>query len=283
MKTIPTKININGEEIENSFHLVLDLDQNFIPFLKDFSTGYRFDISILFLTEILKKKQKRLFNKYHSIVFENNVIVDVVEENSEEAKKIIKNSLLKIKDIPQGSKIKTYSGRELIFIKKIYVTRTNYFLNFIKIFNSINFHKAFNYSINMDKKKLFSKFSKYNIFIVPGTLNIIFIKDDDINFKIEEIYDVVNEFNELNYNFIPDIFRHNYLGLFDCLERTIQSKHPFNRYHHLFNSKIFIFNSNELNYLEKKCKEEINKIIEKDELEKEKRKHSYEEDDDLPF
>lgn len=282
MKKIPTKIIIEGEERNNSFHLVLDFDDNFIPYLKDHETNYRFDISILFLKEILKNRQTRLFNKWYSLVFENNQIVDLVEEGSEEAKKIIKNSLLKIKDIPQGTMIKTYSGLDLIYLTKLYLTRVNSFLNLINIFHAKYYrsNNADKYSISFDKKNLFSKFNKYNLFLVPNTLKLILVKDEDINYKIEEIYDVVSEFSELNYNYNSLFLDFGLIKLDECIERTIISEYPFNKYHHLFNKKIMINSSIELNYLEKKCQEEIDKIINKN-----KEKHYYKpsETEDLPF
>lgn len=279
MKKIPTKINIEGVEKNNSFHLVLDFDDNFIPYLKDHETNYRFDISILFLKEILKNRQTRLFNKFHSLVFENNQIVDLVEDGSEEAKKIIKNSLLKIKDISQGTMIKTYSGLNLIFLTKLYLTRVNSFLNLINIFHSKYYYDDVEYKIEIDKKTLFSKFNKYHLFLVPNTLKLILVKAEDINYRIEEIYDVVSEFSELNYNYNSLYLEFGLIKLNECIERTIISEYPFNRYHQLFHKRIMINNSTELNYLERKCKEEIEKYI----IKNKEKNNKYSESDDLPF
>lgn len=273
MKTIPPKININGEEKDNSFHVVLDLDENFHPFLKDFHSGFRFDISMLFLKEIILNKQKRMFNKWLSLVYENGFIVDLVEENSDEAKKIIKNSLLKIRDIPQGTMVRVYAGKEFIYLKKLYLTRTSVFLNYIKPFGSS--------LSSFDKKIALSKFNKFHLFLHPEHNKLVLVDDKALDFRVTETYNIVPEFSELNYNFENKLFLElNVLCLFDCIEKAIRTEHPFNRNHQLFRTLIMIKNSSELNYLEQKIK------IEREELNR-KKEYKYirerEENEDLPF
>ena len=206
-------ITINNEIKENKFFLRLAFNNDNQPMLIIGNTEVVLPVSLSIVLNVLETadiSSKKLINPYAIVQNEAEEFINLVLINSPEYKKIISSKSITTSKIKQGALVKLQSEERLIFLQTIKMART------YKLREIHNYFQGNTYRRNNQphtEKEVKNMFKSYNLFLDPISQNFSLFEISFSNKRVIETYDVIPEYNKINYDVKTRFNLNNYLYL----------------------------------------------------------------------